>query len=92
MSARSRGAWPSGLAPRSKGVWPSGLTPRSAPGEYGVRSEDLPPRDPRDRGRMRRAGRWAAYALGAIVLALSFASYLSPDMAFTLMTQAWSCL
>jgi len=43
------------------------------------------------RGRQ-RAGRWAAYALGAIVLALAFASYLSPDMAFTLMTQAWSCL
>ena len=41
---------------------------------------------------MHRAGRWAAIALGAVVLALAFASYLSPDMAFTLMTQAWSCL
>ena len=42
--------------------------------------------------RLRRAGRWAAFAVGALVLALAFASYLSPDMAFTLMTQAWSCL
>jgi hypothetical protein len=41
---------------------------------------------------MHRAGRWAVIALGAVVLALAFASYLSPDMAFTLMTQAWSCL
>ena len=44
------------------------------------------------RRRLQRAGRWAAIALGTIVLALAFASYLSPDMAFTLMTQAWSCL
>jgi hypothetical protein len=44
------------------------------------------------RRRLQRAGRWAAWAFGALVLALAFASYLSPDMAFTLMTQAWSCL
>jgi hypothetical protein len=29
---------------------------------------------------------------GALVLAFAFASYLGPDMAFTLMTQAWGCL
>jgi hypothetical protein len=43
-------------------------------------------------GLRRRALRWTGFALGAVVLALAFASYLSPDMAFTLMTQAWSCL
>jgi hypothetical protein len=42
--------------------------------------------------RTSRVRRWAAIALGAVVLALAFASYLQPDMAFTLMTQAWSCL
>ena len=40
----------------------------------------------------RRLRRWGAIALGAIVLGLLFASYLSPDMAVTLMTQAWGCL
>jgi hypothetical protein len=42
--------------------------------------------------RRQRVLRGAAIALGVVVLALAFASYLSPDMAFTLMTQAWSCL
>jgi hypothetical protein len=42
--------------------------------------------------RASRLLRWAAIALGAVVLGLLFASYLSPDMAFTLMTQAWGCL
>jgi hypothetical protein len=42
--------------------------------------------------RPHRLLRWGALALGAVVLGLLFASYLSPDMAFTLMTQAWGCL
>ena len=46
----------------------------------------------RRRQRLQRAARWAAIALGAGVLALAFASYLNPDMAFSLMTQAWGCL
>jgi hypothetical protein len=77
-----------------KGAWPSGPTPHSVPGERGARSEDPTPGrgHASARGRLHRAGRWAAIALGAVVLALAFASYLSPDMAVTLMTQAWSCL
>jgi hypothetical protein len=45
----------------------------------------------------RRAGlapalrRAAAWALAAGVLGLVFASYLNPDMMFTLATQVWSC-
>ena len=58
------------------------LEPRSAAARDGT---------PRPRP-LQRAVRWIAYALGALVLALAFASYLSPDMAFTLMTQAWGCL
>jgi len=77
-----------------KGVWPSGLTPHSVPGEHGVGSEDPTPGHGHavSPGRLHRAGRWAAIALGVVVLGLAFASYLDPDMAFTLMTQAWSCL
>jgi hypothetical protein len=52
----------------------------------------LAPSSPEARPWRRRAGRWAAFAFGALVLALAFASYLAPDMAFTLMTQAWGCL
>ena len=36
--------------------------------------------------------RWAAYAAAAIVLAVVFAGWLRPDMAFALMSQAWGCL
>jgi hypothetical protein len=39
-----------------------------------------------------RLRRWGVVALGALVLALAFASYLGPDMAFALMTQAWGCI
>jgi hypothetical protein len=41
--------------------------------------------------RIRALRRLAALALAAIVLALVFASYQSPDMMFTLATQVWSC-
>src|SRR5262249_23208480 len=82
--ARARGGGGDVMRSHPKGVWPSGLAPPAGAGEHGVRPEGQAPR--------RRLGLWAAYALGALALALAFASYLSPDMAFTLMTQAWSCL
>jgi len=45
----------------------------------------------RPAGRGRALRRVAAWALAAAVLGVVFASYLSPDMMFTLATQVWSC-